>query len=144
MTPTCSAKLSNHFLLCSFKYTDRTSVQMVIIQRTSRICVGTSRRCDAHWKFNQMVSNALVNNYDGCDSLVKTGGGKKASDLFLVKRRLCSTFNLQPETYHQPHMGLTFYSHKYADSLIIIFLDTSVRNAYLSDCTLCHVCQTQS
>lgn len=92
----CSAKLSNHFLL----------VQIVMMQRTSRICGGTSRRCDAHWKSNQMVSNALVNNYnDRCDSLIKTGRKKKASDLFLVKRRLRSTFNLQPETSRQLHMA---------------------------------------
>lgn len=80
------SKLSNHFLLFSFKYTDRTFVEMTIMEHTlscnmlvNRGSVlyielgGTSRDCDVHWKFNQMVSNALVNNYnDRCDPLMKT------------------------------------------------------------------------
>lgn len=74
------SKMSNHFLLHSFKCTDKNILRgwcfgqmWHAAKRTFRFA-GTSRNCNVCWKFNHTVFPlALVNNYyDRCDLLVKT------------------------------------------------------------------------
>lgn len=93
------SQLWHCFVAFSSKHTGRTFVEMIIMEQTLSYNMlvnwgavlfvelwGTSRDCDVRWKFNQTVSNSLVNNRrDRCDPLMKWNKRRKRQAFSMLK-----------------------------------------------------------